>query len=457
MKIKIGLPTIIVVLAPLMLYAQDAYMTFVMEGKAPVQIDGRLDDWDSLAVNEGTVGNYIAWDNTTPPKSKLDLSAVLLMGIGDTYANQSYHEKALEYYQKVLDRYPESEYIDKIYYSMAGQRRALGDYAGARSFYNKLLTDHPNSHWAIYAKRRLKTLPVNEGSWATVEEVDELIGQGKYREAAIIYKNLLNSTDENDKRTVRNLGRLFYRRSVFRDIIVHVVGRERLTTSELEAWVFSEEDALIITHADWHSALRMASRVRGLLRVKGRDAVRNAVPALIYRYRKNRAIPPDQRTEGDGEGGLYLLGLLNRIGDIRSKDILLEGVKYSPNMWKGFLVIGHSIVPALVDSLSLSSDVSRRTGAMQNVRNMAEEAPNFFTQQELSLIRTRLTESLGDENGVVRGGALRALEVFGDESVMPLLGTIAAQDEYRHPFNGTYSNRVAAQKTLEAIRARHYK
>ena len=390
MKVKIGLPTIIVVLAPLVLYAQDAYMTFVMEGKAPVQIDGRLDDWDSLAVND---------------EARLSQSedSWLLMGIGDTYANKSYHEKALEYYQKVLDRYPESEYIDKIYYSMAGQRRALGDYAGARGFYNKLLTEHPDSHWAVYAKRRLKTLPVNEGSWATVEEVDELIGQGKYREAAIIYKNLLNSPDKNDKRTVRNLGKLFYRRSVFRDIIVHVVGRERLTTSELEpspiplcridsypvgrerlttseleAWVFSEEDALIITHADWYSALRMASKVRGLLRVKGRDAVRDAVPALIYRYRKNRAIPPDQRTEGDGEGGLSLLGLLNRIGDVRSKDILLEGVKYSPNMWKGFLVIGHSIVPSLVDSLFLSSDVNRRTGAMQNVRNMAEEASRFL-------------------------------------------------------------------------------
>ena len=107
-----------------------------------------------------------------------------------------------------------------------------------------------------------------------------------------------------------------------------------------------------------------------------------------------------------------------------------------------------------MDKVELSSDVNRRTGAMQNLRNMAEEAPDFFTQQELSLIRTRLIESLGDEDGVVRGGALRALEVFGDESVMPLLEKVAAQDEYIDSFNGTYSNRVAAQKTIEAIRAR---
>ena len=233
-----------------------------------------------------------------------------------------------------------------------------------------------------------------------------------------------------------------------------VGSRERLTASELESWVFSEEDALIIMHADPYSSSRMEMNVSRLLTLKGRDAVRDAVPALIYRYRKVQSILPDQLTEGDLETRLSLLRLLNRIGDIRSKDVLLEGVRYSPNMWKGFLVIGHSIVPSLVDSLSLSSDVNRRTGAMQNLRNMAEEAPDFFTQQELSLIRTRLTDSLGDENGVVRGGALRALEVFGDESVMPLLETIAAQDEYRHPFNGTYSNRVAAQKTLEAIRAR---
>ena len=198
----------------------------------------------------------------------------------------------------------------------------------------------------------------------------------------------------------------------------------------------------------------MVYRVDDLLQVKGRDAVRDAVPALIHLYRESRAVLPGQVTEGDAERSLYLLKLLNRIGDIRSKDILLEGVKYSPNMWKGFLVIGHSIVPALVDSLSFSSDVSRRTGAMQNLRNMAEEDPDFFTQQELSLIRARLIESLGDGDGVVRRGTLRALEVFGDESVMSLLERIAAQDEYINPFNGTYSNRVAAQKTIETIRVR---
>jgi hypothetical protein len=200
--------------------------------------------------------------------------------------------------------------------------------------------------------------------------------------------------------------------------------------------------------------MNTAHRVDGLLHVKGRDAVRDAVPALIHLYRKNRAIPQEQITEGDMERGLYLLKLLNRIGDIRSKDVLLEGVKYSPNMWKGFLVIGHSVIPSLVDSLSRSSDVLRRIGAMHNLRNMAEGAPDFFTQQELSLIHTRLIESLGDEDGVVRRGALRALEVFGDESIMPLLERITAQDEYIHPFKGTYSNRVAAQKTIEAIRAR---
>jgi tetratricopeptide (TPR) repeat protein len=185
----------------------------------------RVKNWayDQIAGCYLDIGKYDEAEKIYETRLSQSEDSWLLMGIGDTYANQSYHEKALEYYQKVLDHYSESEYIDKVYYTMAGLRRALGDYAGARNFYNKLLTDHPDSHWAIYTKRRLNTLPVNEGSWATIEEVDRLIGQEKYKEAATIYKNLLNSTDEDDKRTVQNLGKLFYRREVFRDIIVHVV------------------------------------------------------------------------------------------------------------------------------------------------------------------------------------------------------------------------------------------
>ncbi len=225
------------------------------------------------------------------------------------------------------------------------------------------------------------------------------------------------------------------------------------SASELEDWVFSEEDALIIMHADRYSSAMMRMKVGRLLTLKGRDAVRDAVPALIYRYRKVQAIPLDQWTEGDGETILSLRSLLSRIGDVRSKDVLLEGMKSGSRVSEGLLLIGHSIVPAIMDSL-FSDEPLMRTGAMNNLRRMAEGDPDFFTQQELSLIRTHLIESLGDEDGVVRRGTLRALEVFGDESVMPLLERIAAQDEYIHPFNGTYSNRIAAQKTIEAIRVR---
>ena len=230
--------------------------------------------------------------------------------------------------------------------------------------------------------------------------------------------------------------------------------QEQRTLFDVEGWSFSDDDAQIIKHGDLRSASIVITKLWRLLGREGKDAVRPAVPALIYRFNELETEPLLKGPPGElqAESTLGILELLGRIGDERSKAIQLEGMKYGRGVAWGLMELGRSVVPDIIDSLGSTRRRIRR-GAMLTLRKIATLDPNFLTKEDKDNIRERLHSLLGDSKVTYRTPNIVALEVFGDASTIPILQKIAAQDPYVQPNSGRYENRIYAKKAIEKIRA----
>jgi TolA-binding protein len=68
------------------------------------------------------------------------------------------YKRAAEGYERVVKRYPKSEYFTKAMFRLANCYEHLGDVKKARETYKKLVELAPDSHFGTVAQRKLQWL-----------------------------------------------------------------------------------------------------------------------------------------------------------------------------------------------------------------------------------------------------------------------------------------------------------
>ncbi len=230
--------------------------------------------------------------------------------------------------------------------------------------------------------------------------------------------------------------------------------QKKSTLPDLKGWSFSDDDAQVIKHGDIFSAECVVAKLHVLFRKEGKEAVRVAAPALIYRANEILKIPSEETSyEVYDEVLDNIIWLLNKIGDEGSKSVLLK-VLSQGSPAEGMLAIRHSVVPDIIDSLGSTQDLMK-IGAKGTLRRMDKLDPSFFTKEEKDNIRSCFVDLLGDKNGIIRNIAIGGLVHFGDASTIPILEQIVKQDSWVRSVYGEdrYVNRIAAQKAIEQIRS----
>ena len=180
-------------------------------------------------------------------------------------------------------------------------------------------------------------------------------------------------------------------------------------------WEFSESDADIIKHADIYSASHLVGQLQRRVK-RGTDPLKEAVPALVHRFQEIEKISREEEErlggEAYGEFTLQILGLLSKIGDPRSKDVLIEGTKYGPKATEGLFTIGPTVIPDLLQAAG-GSRIETKKGAILALRGIYELDPSFFDQGSVKQIRKKLTLLLSDEEGLVRKRAIGGIHLTG--------------------------------------------
>ena len=231
--------------------------------------------------------------------------------------------------------------------------------------------------------------------------------------------------------------------------------QEAAILPDLKGWTYSDVDAEVLKHADIHSAAGVYSKLRVLYRQEGAEAVRAAVPALAYRYFQLQTTPRSERAPGEANGELKLhtLFLLGKLGDPRSESALLSGMRHPNYVADGLRMIGGPVLPAILDSLS-HPEHDMRVGAVVTVRNIARADSSFFSQKEMELVRQSLVRRLQiEEDGVVRSVILKALPVFWDRSILPILERVAEEDPFFSTLRKRYTNRLLAAGLISRYRS----
>lgn len=91
--------------------------------------------------------------------------------LGETYFKGADYKQAQSYYQKVIEEFPQSDYVPQAYYSLGWSSFAQGDYDNAVDFFNKLLTEFPQHSLAEDALFKLGESYLNK------EEYEQAIQQ----------------------------------------------------------------------------------------------------------------------------------------------------------------------------------------------------------------------------------------------------------------------------------------
>lgn len=220
--------------------------------------------------------------------------------------------------------------------------------------------------------------------------------------------------------------------------------------------IITESDLNIIKYSDIESTWKVLMKIRNIYEKQGKEALIPAVPALIDRT--VRELQNFSQTEGEGEIlGDFIL-VLSVTGDSRMKPVFLQ-ILSSPVggtiVSKGFLNIGRSVIPDLIDSLGSASDYTKRATAL-TLSEICEfdTTGTFFNEEDKANITDKLIIMLDLKDHPSKFGALRALGYFGDESILPVLENIKNNDTLVTE-KGFYLNRDEAAKAIENIRKRN--
>ena len=222
----------------------------------------------------------------------------------------------------------------------------------------------------------------------------------------------------------------------------------RATPPDLEGWTFAESDREVMEQGHWREASGVLGRLYISFQEGGYAAVRSAVPSVIKRLEEAQA--KTITFEGEAEFKLSLLDFVANTADERAKTVLLRGME-NGGVAKAMVRIGHSVVPAIIDSLK-STRFRMFDGAMNTLCRMAALDSTFFTGEERDTIRAQFESMTRDEPKIKRYVAIRGLRTFGNAGSIPVLERIVLEDDSN--LRGKYHNRDAARDALQILRAR---
>ena len=225
----------------------------------------------------------------------------------------------------------------------------------------------------------------------------------------------------------------------------------------------NDNDLKTIQDGDTNSASVVIMKVRQIYGKEGKNAIVPAIPALINRTMNDLKILESGKI-GEGEGELLgdLLWALSISGDKRVEPVLLEAVLsgkvYLKEIPKGFLNIGKSSFPVLLDALKSVNDSTKHFVSASRIQviftlSQMEEYDStgtYFTENDKTIIKQELLKCINDENKGVRRFAVKALGYFGNKSDIPVLTEIKNSDPFVSK-KGDYQVRIEAEKAIENI------
>ncbi|MDT8379241.1 MAG: tol-pal system protein YbgF [Desulfotignum sp.] len=123
----------------------------VSDKAAYEQAKKTFDDGDMEAAR-------IQFENFINTFPESPLSGNARFWIADSYYVEKWYEKAILEYQKVLEKYPNSNKVAAARLKQGYAFAELGEKANARLILNELITRYPDSREAMFAKEKLKQL-----------------------------------------------------------------------------------------------------------------------------------------------------------------------------------------------------------------------------------------------------------------------------------------------------------
>ena len=247
-------------------------------------------------------------------------------------------------------------------------------------------------------------------------------------------------------------------------VLIAIIGIPYISHSESNDEQLTDFDLKTIEYADYNSVDRVLMKMRKIYKEKGKEPLLPAVPSLIKRTLKDLRNEETFNSEIEGPGELLgnLIWAVSVTGDERTKPVLLEFMvakKVSSwNVSRGFLNIGESVIPDIIDSLQSPNDWTKRRAAFY-LGKMCEfdTTGTFFSSNDKNIIRDNLLTILDDYiDPVYIATVIFSLGYFGDVSTIPVLEHMKNNDEYsiQGRQGRSYPSRLAAQEAIERIRSR---
>ena len=217
---------------------------------------------------------------------------------------------------------------------------------------------------------------------------------------------------------------------------------------------FTDADAKILKTGDNNAVADVLYKLQDIYDSQGKQGLKPAIPALIESANRELKLPEDKRWNI-----VDIVKIMSLTGDERTKPILLTIMSSmlgggNPYTAKGFVAIGPSVVPTIVDSLkSLSNDTKGRAAVTLYKMTQFDETGKLFTQQDRDKIKKLLADNLSSTDANVRIYMVVALRAFGDTSVIPRLEQIKTKDAHKDS-GGTYQVRIEAAETLKQLKTK---
>ena len=215
---------------------------------------------------------------------------------------------------------------------------------------------------------------------------------------------------------------------------------------------FTNADAKALKSDDPDTVADILFKLADINEAKGKDGLKAAVPHLIAAAERELKLSEDERWNL-----VDIIKVLSFTGDERTKPMLLRIMSImwgggNPFVAQGFLAIGKSTIPGVIDSLkSVSSDTRGRAALTLHKMCQLDETKKFFSPADKTGIRKSLLDNLDDENVNVRIYTVVAMRSFGDDSVIQSLEHIEKHDAHKDS-GGTYEVRLEATETLKHLK-----
>lgn len=195
---------------------------------------------------------------------------------------------------------------------------------------------------------------------------------------------------------------------------------------------------------------------------EGKEALKPFVPAIADRFMEIAESAEETRTASEAEAGTagQMIALLLYSSDIRAKDALLKAMESNimggTRIKQGLMNLGPQVIPDIIKSIDNSKYASGKGKAIDTLYYIYENdtTKTFFSEKDKKEISEKIVPHLSQDNELIKLSAVRALGVFGDDSVIPLLERI--KEEYG-PLNDVedqpFERKTMSKETEKAIKS----